>query len=64
MKKPIQIFFELLVVFIHTEGMERFNFLFFIFHFYKGWKFRTLQWLEGDFLWSTDNSEEAFITFV
>lgn len=31
MKKPIQIFFELLVVFIHTEGLERFNFLFFIF---------------------------------
>lgn len=61
MKKPIEIFLELLVVFIHTEGLERFDFFFF---FNKGWKFQTLQWLEGDFLWSTDNSEEAFITFV
>lgn len=28
MKKPIEIFLELLVVFIHTEGLERFDFFF------------------------------------
>lgn len=30
MKKPIEIFLELLVVFIHTEGLERFDFFFFL----------------------------------